>query len=280
VNHTSKITTTLSSKYLKKQGDLSSQNDSPKIAASQPTVYCVQIGHVAMVFLKNKSIWILESDHDATALYEKVLGIRYKLRFFTSKDHFTSDLSNGNDLPDLAIADLNLISGSFLALLKWDNKSYHFPWITVSAIDDLDAIRFCFHEGASDYLAKPLKINELIVKIERILTQGSSYFSSLKFPTIHGLILDSSTLRLKTQNGVSTQFTTKEHQIFSLLYSNTNKKVSRQEIVEFVWNDVKVSSKNLDVQLFNLRKKLDLFGLKIQFFAPHYFQLCEKGDEN
>ena len=42
------------------------------------------------------------------------------------------------------------------------------PTFIVSSVDDLDVMRFCFKEGVLDYLTKPFRPNELLVKIENI----------------------------------------------------------------------------------------------------------------
>ena len=130
----------------------------------------------------NKEIWILEDDKGCQFVYEQTLDHRYKTRYFTKIADFQEALSSTEHNPALIIADLMLDDGNFMTYLNdsKDNRLVVTPFIIVSSIDDIDALRFCFMEGALDYLTKPFKKNELIVKIENILSGSAKQTNSVQ----------------------------------------------------------------------------------------------------
>jgi DNA-binding response OmpR family regulator len=236
-----------------------------------------------MEFRAKKHLWILENDSSARFIYDEILGIRYRLRFFSDVQEFR-EAACTDSRPDLLIADLRMPGESFLDFIENQKEiggnSLSFPFIVISAVDDTDILRYCFKEGALDYLTKPFKTNELIVKLERLLSVYEQVPDEES--QAEDIVLDSSTLRIRKEksDGGHVQLTAKEHQIFSLLYHNRAKKTSREDLVKHVWEDVRVGGKTLDVHLFNLRKKISALDLEVKFFSPNYFQLCRKVEKD
>lgn len=215
-------------------------------------------------------LWILEDDSGARFVYSKTLDLRYRIRFFEDLRSFREALSSGEEAPDLVIADLRLPDDSFLTYLaNMDSKAMDaLPFIVVSSSDDIDILRLCFEEGASDYLTKPFNGSELIVKIQRILERAISPEKSTD-----GIVVDTTFRKITNGNGQSVQLTPKELQIFTILRRESNQPVSRHELIKNVWGGVSVTPKALDVHLFSLRKKAESFGIDIEFVAPDSFRL-------
>jgi DNA-binding response OmpR family regulator len=97
---------------------------------------------------------------------------------------FTTDVtavSNGFDcletlkkhIPDLILLDILLpfpLDGfSILRILKNDTKLSAIPVILMSALNSDDKISMGLELGANDYLVKPLKINELLLKVKNLV---------------------------------------------------------------------------------------------------------------
>lgn len=225
----------------------------------------------------NKNLWILEDDPSARMIYEEMLEMRYHLRFFESLESFRNGL-NSVPLPHLCIADLRLSDGNFLNFLQEQpkNLSFRIPFLVVSVLDDLDILRACFKDGALDYLSKPFRKNELIVKIERFMETPSA---SRKIPTLD-LVLDPESLQVKIGNHDGVQLTAKELQIFSLLSQAAGQPLSRQEVKLKVWGDINVSPKTFDVHLFHLRRKLRNLGIEIKFSPLDGYFLTKTTLEN
>ncbi len=210
-----------------------------------------------MTMATDKEIWILEDDEGARFVYEQTLIHRYNnLRFFTSIEDFQNTLNASEKNPALIIADLMLDDGNFMTYLNTSktDKLMSIPFIIVSSIDDIDALRFCFMEGALDYLTKPFKKNELIVKIENIFT-GVGRRNVTSTTNHRSLVLDGKEVE---------NLTSKQKQLLSLFLNASDRVVSRDDILDDVWGDTTVHPKTVDVHLYNLRRKLHDHGYIIR----------------
>jgi DNA-binding response OmpR family regulator len=220
----------------------------------------------------NQKVWIIEDDSGAQFVYRDILGLRYHLEFFKTLDEFRRKSIETSQPPDLIVADLSLPDGNFFEVLS-ENKSAHLiecPFIIVSSMDDLDVLRACFDEGALDYLIKPFTKSEIIVKIERILTQRPAKKTNARR---ENLVLEAEALKLRRGPGLEVQLTVKEVQIFSLLHQQPGRAVPKSKLQSTVWGNISVSDKTLDVHLFNLRKKLSKLDLEIKYVPQEGYTL-------
>jgi DNA-binding response OmpR family regulator len=214
---------------------------------------------VESVTLQDKLLWILEDDKGCRFVYEQTLDHRYKTQYFEKLEDFhkaLSELSTGKrERPAMIIADLMLNDGNFLHhLTNADESVSALPFIVVSSIDDIDALRLCFREGALDYLTKPFKKNELLVKIENAL-------AGLKPPAAGDSPLD----KVIVVDGVEIrELTAKQMQLLSLFVESSDRTVTREQILLKVWGDTSVHPKTVDVHLYNLRRKISGFGFIIR----------------
>jgi DNA-binding response OmpR family regulator len=220
------------------------------------------------------AIWILEDDPGCQFVYEEVLST-HKTTFFPTLSLFLGSLRDTRDGPDLIIADIKLPDGSFLDLLASDEKRVlNVPFLVVSSVDELEALRLCFDEGALDYITKPFKKGELIVKTERILQSGqgahSTKPSAQSYPSASGASASASAGPAMPPSDATlsdrrfAHLTLKEQKILQLFLRNKDHQVSRAELVSEIWADVKVHHKTLDVHLYNLRKKIKDLKMEIR----------------
>lgn len=213
----------------------------------------------------NRLIWVIEDDPGCCFVYEESLKIRYNLEYIQSLEELETKLSQPHTVPDLMIADLNLKDGNFLNFLSTSDKKslLTVPFIIVSSSDDIDALRYCFDEGALDYLTKPFKKNELIVKIEKFINQiVAKEGTSEGFDSLDDQFMNRLTL--------------KENLIVSLFKKSPNNCITRDEIFQSIWNNVHVHSKTLDVHIYNLRKKLAKIDLFIKTEGKKFTLTSEK----
>jgi DNA-binding response OmpR family regulator len=204
-----------------------------------------------------KSLWLLEDDKGCQFVYEQTLDHRYTTRYFERLDDFVNALESTprNELPQMIVADLMLGDGNFLNFLtnQKDSNILNIPFIIVSSIDDIDALRFCFKEGALDYLTKPFKKNELLVKIENVLS-GSSRPRAIEAGH-KSVNLDGNDVQ---------NLTAKQKQLLALFLESHDRSITRNDILERVWGSTNVHPKTVDVHLYNLRRKLHSFGYMIR----------------
>ncbi len=197
---------------------------------------------------KNNSIWVLEDFDGCRFVYHKTLDHRYDTRYFTNLSDFREAMTEERVLPDLVIADITLEDGSLFDLLSDpDGKALMaVPFVVVSSMADQDALRFCYKSGAIDYMLKPFKKSELIVKVEQALLRGSM-ITGIK----NVVELDS--------------LTKKEKQILNVLQNSNGSPVSREMILKAIWKTSSVAPKTVDVHIHNLRRKID--GSELQIIA-------------
>lgn len=221
---------------------------------------------------QSKTIWIVEDDAGSQFVYNEILGIRYELRLFNNLASFRKSWDDDTERkPDLMIIDLHLPDQSFLSFLQTESgreMSRTTPYMIVSSLDDLDALRVCYDEGAIDYISKPFAKSELIVKVERILAtpKGARTRSNPR-----ALFLDPTTFTLTREAGLrSEELTAKEYKILAIMLNSKDFKITRKELQEQVWGEALISNKSLDQHFFHLRKKISPLGLEIMYIAPVY----------
>ena len=204
-------------------------------------------------------IWILEDDKGCQFVYEQILKNNFETTYFENikkfKESYKSKVEDEKDVkPDMIIADLMLNDGNFLNFLSNDfhgKLGHDVPFIVVSSDDDIESLRLCFKEGANDYITKPFKKNELLVKIETILKTRNRFGRTVRTQVeIDGVEIEG--------------LTTKQQKLLSLFLNNTERAATRDVIMEKVWGSTAVLPKTIDVHLYNLRRKLQPYGYMIK----------------
>lgn len=228
----------------------------------------------AAKLIDKMSVWILEDDPLLGATYGDLLSETYSIRVFGRLSEFRAALSAEAKGPSLVIADLTLPDGNYLRALEagdFSSKLDHVPQMVVSGADDPTVMKKCFDLGCADFLLKPLRLNELRVKVARSLeTKAPADQRRLEFnPSTHTVCFE---------GRESEPLTSKEYQILSTLFAAPGQCATRAEVLGRVWTVSKVVSKTLDVHIFHLRKKLAVIGVAIQHRAPDSFQIDFGGE--
>ena len=159
-----------------------------------------------------------------------------------------------NESVNLAILDISLPDGNGFDLYKQDIKPKNIPSIFLTARDDEDTIVRGLELGADDYIIKPFRVKEVIARINKILSKGNS---SAKI-TINDIEFDFGKMCV-FKNGKKVKLTSLEIKILGLLFSNLNKVVTRNDIIEKIWewtgNDV--NDNTVTVYFKRIREKLE-----------------------
>jgi len=160
--------------------------------------------------------------------------------------------------PDLVLLDVMLPDGSGFDLLRELRAEEHLPVIMLTARGD-EADRVLGLElGADDYVVKPFSARELVARIRAVLRRTSAAATppASEPQQIGDVELDPSA-RTVTLNGEPLELTRKEFDLLALLMGQAGKVVSRERLIDEVW-DVNWfgSTKTLDVHVSGLRKKL------------------------
>jgi DNA-binding response OmpR family regulator len=118
-------------------------------------------------------------------------------------------------------------------------------------------------EGADDYLVKPFSFDELTARIRSLLRRP--VLSQSTVLELDGLRLDPRS-QLVTVDGKNIDLTLREYGILEYLLRNKGAVLTRDDVLEHVWDRFHDSFSNVvDVHLKNLRKKLpEKYGKRIE----------------
>ena len=109
--------------------------------------------------------------------------------------------------------------------------------------------------GADDYLVKPFDFRELIARIRALVRR--KYGNVSNELQIDDLIVDTSKKSV-TRAGKNIELTGKEYEVLEYLMKNKESILSRDQILNHVWDyDYDGASNIVDVIIKNIRKKLD-----------------------
>ena len=143
-----------------------------------------------------------------------------------SKDY----LINNSDI-DLIILDITLPDGNGFEIFENTIKSLKIPTIFLTAKDEEDDIVKGLNVGAEDYITKPFSTKELMARVNRILLRSKKK-SIIK---IKDISYDMDKLVLMKDN-TPNELTALELKLVNLLFNNLNKVVSRNVILDKIWD--------------------------------------------
>ena len=191
-------------------------------------------------------------------LVEDNLGIQKGLSYSLTKNNYNVIVKSSikdtkaylqDNKPNLIILDIALPDGSGLDLYKDYIKSLNINTIFLTADDNIDNIVFALDTGACDYITKPFEVRVLIAKINRILSNKSLI--------IKNIVFDFNKMEVFKNNNV-VSLTSLEKKILFLLVSNKNKVVTRENLINYIWeltgNDV--YDNTITVYLKRIREKI------------------------
>ncbi|MDM5314527.1 response regulator transcription factor [Fictibacillus sp. b24] len=160
--------------------------------------------------------------------------------------------------PDLVIIDIQLPKFDGFHWCRNIRSHSNVPIIFLSSRDHPSDMVMSMQLGADDFVQKPFHFDVLIAKIHAILRRVYNYNNeavSLKSwcgATIH---YDKN---LVTNDNGSVELTKNEMFILKLLIEQKNKIVSRDNLINSLWDDKRfISDNTLTVNVNRLRKRLD-----------------------
>lgn len=154
---------------------------------------------------------------------------------------------------DLIVLDITLPDGSGFDLFNQDIKKLNIPTIFLTANDDENDIVNGLEAGAEDYITKPFSTKELLARINKILLRSKKQ-SIIK---IDDITFDMDKMILY-KNEDKINLTALELKLVNLLFTNINKVVSRNTILDKIWewtgNDV--DDHTITVYFKRIREKI------------------------
>ena len=130
-----------------------------------------------------------------------------------------------------------------------------------SAAENMNIV-MAMNMGADDFIAKPFDLNVLTAKVQAMLRRTYDLGGQARLLQHRDAVLntDDSTL---TYHGERVELTKNEYRILQVLMENKGKTVSRDVLMQRLWEtDSFVDENTLSVNVARLRKKLDGAGLE------------------
>lgn len=154
---------------------------------------------------------------------------------------------------DLILMDINLPNVNGQYLCKEIRKNSDIPIIMVTSrntdIDEIISINY----GADDFITKPYNIQVLLARIERLLKRNNESKSIISY---NGLNLDISKSIIYSESD-KVDLSRNELKIMYYLLKNKGSIVSRDEIINYLWDDGEyIDDNTLTVNINRLRSKL------------------------
>ena len=166
-----------------------------------------------------------------------------------------------NETKDLILLDINLPYYDGYYICREIRKVSDIPIIVVTSRDsDMDEL-MSINLGADDFITKPYNTEILLARIASVLrrTKGNDVQDILEYNNLK-LNLTNGTISF---NNNTKDLTKNEIKILNCLMKNKGKIVSREELMDFLWNsDLYIDDNTLSVNVTRLRKKLDEIGVK------------------
>lgn len=164
--------------------------------------------------------------------------------------------------PHLIIMDITL---PYMGGYHWCQeirKTSSVPIIFISSATDNMNIVMAINMGADDFIAKPFDQSVLIAKVNALLRRTYDFSKGSSTLEVKGAVLNTNNNKL-SYNGNEVDLARNEYRILLTLIQNKNKVVSREKLMEALWEtDSYVDENTLTVNVGRLRKTLESIGLK------------------
>lgn len=187
-------------------------------------------------------------------------GLKYSLEnnnyevIHKSNIQDTKELLKNDNSIDLIILDISLPDGNGFDLYKDIISILNIPTLFLTAKDDENDIVYGLELGAEDYITKPFSTKELLARINRIILRNKKE----SIISIKNIKYDYDKMIIYKENKEIT-LTSLETKLLNLLFNNLNKTITRNTILEKIWewtgNDV--DDHTITVYFKRIREKID-----------------------
>lgn len=160
---------------------------------------------------------------------------------------------------ELVLLDVTLPDGNGYDFCKEVRISNDIPIIFMTALDDEANIVFGLDIGGDDYITKPVRISELISRINALMRrQQKASGEDVRYLSSGSVVVEPLKCRV-TVRGEEVYLTAAEYKLLLVLLENKEKVLSRNVIIEKLW-DIDgnfVDYNTLNVYMKRLREKIE-----------------------
>lgn len=203
---------------------------------------------------KNLSKILLVEDNPSI-----ILGLEYLLKEEKFEYKITKNKRDTLNLLDqekfdIVLLDVSLPDGNGFDICKYIKEKKDTPVIFLTAKDEEKDVVLGFDLGADDYIIKPFRNRELISRIKNVLRRKQNIGNYL----IHSNIKIDLNLGKVYKDDEEITLTKLEYKILVNLFSNKNRLITREEILNDIWDIAGnfVNDNTLTVYIKRIREKI------------------------
>ena len=159
---------------------------------------------------------------------------------------------------DLILLDVTLPDGNGFELCKYIKQKLDVPVIFLTAQDEETSVVVGLDMGADDYIVKPFRTRELISRINSVLRRYDKNVEKASIVQYKNIKIDTNMAKVYKDNE-EIIFTSLEYKILLMLFTNQNKLITREELLDKIWDIAGnfVNDNTLTVYIKRIREKLD-----------------------
>ena len=184
----------------------------------------------------------------------------YEVRYVKDFKNVMNDFLEFN--PQLVLLDIILPLFNGFHWCTEIRKVAKTPIVFLSSASDNMNIVMAMNMGGDDFIEKPFDLNVVTAKVQAMLRRAYSFQGNVN-------VLEHRELLLNLNDGIvnykekKTELTKNEFRILSVLLKDKGKAVSREKLMQALWEtDSFVDENTLSVNVNRLRKRLEAAGLE------------------
>jgi two-component system copper resistance phosphate regulon response regulator CusR len=157
----------------------------------------------------------------------------------------------------LVLLDINLpYKNGYVLCREFRDQNKKVPIIMLTAAGEIHDKVEAFNIGADDYIVKPFHFSELFARVKVFLKRADLLDESDKI-VVEDMEINFLN-KTVTRNGININLTAKEFTLLVLLARNKDRVISKQEILEKVWDlSFDTGTNTIEVYISFLRNKID-----------------------
>src|SRR6201746_2623905 len=208
-----------------------------------------------------KKILLVEDDPNLGLLLQDYLQLKGKFEVILCKDGEEGLKAFTKQQYDLLILDVMMPKKDGFTLGKEIRKmNAHVPIIFATAKAMIEDKTQAFNLGGDDYITKPFRIEELLLRINALLKRANNsdkHEEEKQTSFKIGQYTFEYTSQLISINGEQQKLSTKEAELLRLLCLRKNEVLTREEALLNIWHDDNYfNGRSMDVFLSKIRKYL------------------------
>ena len=169
-----------------------------------------------------------------------VMGLSYSLEqegfeIVSSKTRKDAEKILESETINLVLLDVTLPDGNGFDICKYVKQKLDIPVIFLTAQDEETSVVVGLDLGADDYVIKPFRTRELISRINSVLRRYGKKEDTTNIVQYKNIKIDTNSAKVyKDEKEII--FTSLEYKILLMLFTNQNKLITREQLLEKIWD--------------------------------------------